>query len=176
MTLKVRILQFSTTFTQVYTRPKKILLGSSLAFTLKEGPVRCAKVCNKSWVILPPLYTSIDSEIGSVLLSNFFTDLVTSLVTPRFQEVVFSLFTPDDGLTKFQPIINIWYAFASHLNAIGNTWVFTYLLWNVISLVESIQWSYLFCKGTYLPDIGFLVSYLFDFLKEFWLQHFEFPD
>ena len=27
-------------------------MGSSLAFTLKEGPVRCAKVCNKSWVIL----------------------------------------------------------------------------------------------------------------------------
>ena len=37
---------------QVYIRPKKILLGSSLAFNLKEGPVRCAKVCNKSWVIL----------------------------------------------------------------------------------------------------------------------------
>ena len=52
MTLKVRILQFSTTFTQVYTRPKIFLFGSSLAFTLKEGPVRCAKVCNKSWVIL----------------------------------------------------------------------------------------------------------------------------
>ena len=56
MTLKVRILQFSTTFTQVYTRPKINLLGSSLAFTLKEGSVRCAKVCNKSWVIL--LYLS----------------------------------------------------------------------------------------------------------------------
>ena len=37
---------------QVYTRPKEYLFGSSLAFTLKEGPVRCAKVCNKSWVIL----------------------------------------------------------------------------------------------------------------------------
>ena len=52
LTLKVKILQFSTTFTQVYTRPKKKLIGSSLAFTLKEGPVRCAKVCNNSWVIL----------------------------------------------------------------------------------------------------------------------------
>ena len=35
-------------------------MGSSLAFTLKEGPVICAKVCNKSWVILlywlPPCY------------------------------------------------------------------------------------------------------------------------
>ena len=50
--MKVRILQFSTTFTQVYTRPKKNSSGSSLAFTLNEGSVRCAKVCNKSWVIL----------------------------------------------------------------------------------------------------------------------------
>ena len=31
-------------------------MGSSLAFTLKEGPVRCAKVCNKSWVILMTLH------------------------------------------------------------------------------------------------------------------------
>jgi hypothetical protein len=37
---------------QVYIRPKKKLLGSSLAFNLKEGPVRCVKVCDKSWVIL----------------------------------------------------------------------------------------------------------------------------
>ena len=27
-------------------------MGSSLAFSLKEDPVRCAKVCDKSWVIL----------------------------------------------------------------------------------------------------------------------------
>ena len=32
-----------TEFTQVYLRPKTILLGSSLAFSLKEDPVRCAK-------------------------------------------------------------------------------------------------------------------------------------
>ena len=37
---------------QVYVRPKKKLLGSSLAFNLKEGPLRCAKVFDKSWVIL----------------------------------------------------------------------------------------------------------------------------
>ena len=30
---------------------------NSLAFNLKEGPVRCAKVCDKSWVIL--LYSSL---------------------------------------------------------------------------------------------------------------------
>ena len=50
--LKVRILRFSTTYMQVYLRPKIFLLGSSLAFNLKKGPVRCAKVCDKSWVIL----------------------------------------------------------------------------------------------------------------------------
>ena len=66
--MKVRILQFSTTFTQVYTRPKNNLLGSSLAFTLKEGPVRCAKVCNKSWVILtyypPPIQSTFKKNVG----------------------------------------------------------------------------------------------------------------
>ena len=41
---------------------KKNLLGSSLAFTLKEGPVRCAKVCNKSWVILKYLYPCSESD------------------------------------------------------------------------------------------------------------------
>ena len=45
-----------TIFTQVYLRPKMFLLGSSLAFSLKEDPVRCAKVCNKSWVILYTVY------------------------------------------------------------------------------------------------------------------------
>ena len=50
--MKVRILPFSTTFMQVYIIPRNFLLGSSLAFNLKDGPVRCATVCNKSWVIL----------------------------------------------------------------------------------------------------------------------------
>ena len=45
---------------QVYVTPKKKLLGSSLAFTLKEGPVRCAKGCNKSWVILKRLLGTLD--------------------------------------------------------------------------------------------------------------------
>ena len=33
-----------------------ILLVSSLAFNLEEGPIRCAKVCDKSWVILTQIY------------------------------------------------------------------------------------------------------------------------
>ena len=41
-----------TEFTQLYLTPKIFLMGSTLAFSLKEDPVRCAKVCDKSWVIL----------------------------------------------------------------------------------------------------------------------------
>ena len=41
-----------TEFTQLYLTPKIFLMGSSLAFILKEDPVRCAKVCDESWVIL----------------------------------------------------------------------------------------------------------------------------
>ena len=43
---------FLTEFTQLYLTPKISLMGSSLAFSLEEDPVRCAKVCDKSWVIL----------------------------------------------------------------------------------------------------------------------------
>ena len=68
LTLKVRILLFSTTFTKVYTRPKKKLFGSSLAFTLKEGPVRCVRVCNKSWVILLYLPSTHDPGLGFLRL------------------------------------------------------------------------------------------------------------
>ena len=62
---------------QVYIRPKKILMGSSLAFNLKEGHVRCAKVCDKSWVILNIPYmrmvlssSLIDFNINFVLILN----------------------------------------------------------------------------------------------------------
>ena len=46
-----------TEFTQVYLRPKQFLLDSSLAFILKEDPVRCAKVSDESWVILTFMYS-----------------------------------------------------------------------------------------------------------------------
>ena len=51
-----KILQFSSTFLQFYLRPKTKLLDSSLAFNLKKGPLRCAKVCDKSWVILQRIF------------------------------------------------------------------------------------------------------------------------
>ena len=52
MTLKVRILQLWTTFTQLITRLKNFLRGWLLVLDLKEGLVECATVCVKSEVIL----------------------------------------------------------------------------------------------------------------------------
>ena len=51
-----------TEFTQLYLTPKIFLMGNSLAFSLKEDPVRCAKVCDKSWVILRYTIGGIDSK------------------------------------------------------------------------------------------------------------------
>ena len=44
-----------------FTQYKIFLMGSSLAFSLKEDPVRCAKVCGKSWVILVSVVRGTDS-------------------------------------------------------------------------------------------------------------------
>ena len=52
MILKVRILPFLTTFTQLTARLKNFLSGWLLILGLKEGLVECATVCVKSEVIL----------------------------------------------------------------------------------------------------------------------------
>ena len=52
MTLKVRILQFLTTFTQLTARLKNILRVWLLLLSLKESLVECTTVCVKSEVIL----------------------------------------------------------------------------------------------------------------------------
>jgi hypothetical protein len=57
-----------TEFTQLYLTPKIFLMGSSLAFSLKEDPVRCAKVCNKSWVILLLQLFFMESRDGLAVL------------------------------------------------------------------------------------------------------------
>ena len=44
-------------------------MGSSLAFSLKEDPVRCAKVCDKSWVILIHLQPMELREVSEKLKS-----------------------------------------------------------------------------------------------------------
>ena len=49
---KYEILQFLTTFTQLNARPKNFSQGWLLALSIKEGPVKCAIVSDKSWVIL----------------------------------------------------------------------------------------------------------------------------
>ena len=50
--LKVRILTFSTTFTQLTVRINNFFVGWLLFWGLKEGLVECATVCVNSWVIL----------------------------------------------------------------------------------------------------------------------------
>ena len=45
-------------------------MGSSLAFSLKEDPVRCAKVCDESWVILR--YCSQGHEYKNTISKNIF--------------------------------------------------------------------------------------------------------
>ena len=52
LTLKVRILPFVTTFTQLTARLKNFLMGWLLVLSLKECLVECATVCVKSVVIL----------------------------------------------------------------------------------------------------------------------------
>ena len=58
LTLKVIILPFLTTFTQVTARLKNLLRGWLLVLSLKEGLVECATVCVISEVILFYLYPS----------------------------------------------------------------------------------------------------------------------
>ena len=67
MTLKVRVLPFLTTFTQLTTRLKNFLRGWLLIFGLKEGLVECATVCVKSEVILI-------TNLAHIRLSLFHSD------------------------------------------------------------------------------------------------------
>ena len=46
------------------------------AFTLKEGPVRCAKVCNKSWVILT-LISDIEKASKPYDFGFYMTEILT---------------------------------------------------------------------------------------------------
>ena len=52
LTLKIRILPFLTTFTQLTARLKHFLRGWLLILAQKEGLVECATVCVKSEIIL----------------------------------------------------------------------------------------------------------------------------
>ena len=60
MTLKVRILPFLATFTQLTARLKNLLRGWLLVLSLKAGLVECATVCIKSEVILANTNANID--------------------------------------------------------------------------------------------------------------------
>ena len=68
MLLKVRIFQFMTTFMQVYARPKKFLMGSFLALSIKDGPVKCVKVGSYvlKWLVYGPfVQNNISDRKGS---------------------------------------------------------------------------------------------------------------
>ena len=53
--MKVRILYFLTSFTQLITRLKNFFMAWLLALGIKEGLVECMTVCVKSEVILPSI-------------------------------------------------------------------------------------------------------------------------
>ena len=63
MTLKVRILQFLTTFTQLTARLKNFLMDWLLVLGLEKGLVECATLCVKSWVILVSKYVDSYEEV-----------------------------------------------------------------------------------------------------------------
>ena len=63
LTLKVRLLQFLKT--ELNARQKNFLLGYFLSLSIKDGPVKCAKVRDKNGVILMTflnIYSSFFSE------------------------------------------------------------------------------------------------------------------
>ena len=69
-----------TEFTQLYLTPKIFLMGSSLAFSLKEDPVRCAKVCDKSWVILKYVATQFSCLENETILS----EALAKVIHPKY--------------------------------------------------------------------------------------------
>ena len=57
-------------FTQAYARTEHFLLGWLLSLSINEGPVKCAIVCDKSWVILQTLLLSLQSPYSILLLCH----------------------------------------------------------------------------------------------------------
>ena len=65
---------------QVYARPKLFFGGRLLALIIKEEPVKCVKVCNKSWVILRyiSMFTGVMVEDNNIYW-NIYTVLMLSI-------------------------------------------------------------------------------------------------
>ena len=87
--MKVRILQFLTTFMQVYARPKLFLLGWLLALSIKEEPDKCVKVCDIS------MFTGVMVEdnniywtIYSILMLSIFAVMKITATTKRIIEKI----------------------------------------------------------------------------------------
>ena len=90
MTLKVRILQFLTTYTQLTARLKNFLRGWLLVLGLKEGLVKCATVCIKSEVILPTsMYVCVHHEKNQVEFQELKNLILNTSKGLNFAEIVF---------------------------------------------------------------------------------------
>ena len=85
MTLKVRILHFLTTFTQLTSRLKNFSMGSGwlLVLGLKEGLLECSTVCVKSEVILT--FTGLYVENYARFLQE--SNLTLAETQVKFQEI-----------------------------------------------------------------------------------------
>ena len=87
LTLKVRILSFLTTFTQLTARRINFYRGWLFIFGLKEGLVECATLCVKSEVILTklPTYTIMSQKEFGIIhflnwLLNFYAKVYIGVV------------------------------------------------------------------------------------------------
>ena len=104
LTLKVRILAFSKTFTQLTSRIKHFLVGWLLFWGLNVGLVECAIVYVKSWVILihyDPLMMPRASQVFSSLLKKL------DMYTPTFcsQMALFNIYCNIKAFHKLKPSI-----------------------------------------------------------------------
>ena len=79
LTLKVRILPFLTTFTQLTARLKNFLRGWLLVLSLKEGLVEFATVCIKSEVILTRVHK----------YSTYYYVLCNTMADPIYPQLLF---------------------------------------------------------------------------------------
>ena len=86
LTLKVRILHILTTFTQVTAGLKNCIMCWLLFLGLKEGLVKCATVCIKSWVILTDIFSNISLYSTEQVKVEKWTLLAILLVSLWFQD------------------------------------------------------------------------------------------
>ena len=105
LTLKVRILPFLTTFTQLTTRLKNFLRGWLLVISLKKGLVEWATVCIKSEVIL----LNIDEKRKQKQFIHEFYNICknSDLISHSRRTRAYRCLDEENG-------INLWYSKSLH--------------------------------------------------------------